>query len=105
MADPIRIQFYGGPCNGQVKPVTVDQIRAHAVSCGGSNYVIAIGPDAQYRATWAKQAAQGEQNAAPGSHAQFDSAWARLMRSLAFTLPENTRRVQAASQRIRSAVR
>jgi hypothetical protein len=105
MPDTIRTEFVGGPCDGQTKNLTTAQLRAGAVSCGGSNYIIqGVRPDL-YRATWAKQVAQEEKIAPPGGHAQFDTAWLRLMRSLAFTIPANTKRVRAASQRIRSAVR
>lgn len=98
--------FSGGPCSGQTKRLTDDVVRAGAVSCGGVNYVIqsAGGPNL-YRAVPAKDLEPVTPPATTGNHKQFDTAWARLMRTLAFTVPANDKRIGAATQRIRKAVR
>lgn len=101
----IRTEFVGGPCDGQVKRLTVAQLTAGAVSCGGANYIIQGISPTLYRATWGKLVAQQEQISPTQGHAQFDIAWMRLMRSLAYTVPENTKHVQKAVRRIRAAVR
>lgn len=105
MATTITTEFVGGPCDGETQQLTVGQLRAGAVSCGGANYVIQGITPALYRATWAKQVAAQEQLTPVGGHAQFDRAWMQLMRTLAFTVPANTARVNKAVRRIRAAVR
>lgn len=105
MADTIRTEFVGGPCDGQAKMLTTAQLRAGAVSCGGANYVIQGISPTLYRATWAKQVAAQEKIAPLSGHAQFDQAWNRLMRTLAMTVPADTARVRKAVRRVRAAVR
>ncbi len=38
MADTLRVQFVGGPCNAQTKNVPTTLVRSGVVSCGGASY-------------------------------------------------------------------
>lgn len=105
MATTIRTDFIGGPCDGQTKQVSRDQLATGAVVCGGAQYVIQGVTPTRYRATWGKLAAEQSRDQTAIGHAEFNGAWGRLMRTLTFTVPAELKRQRAALRRIRRAVR
>jgi hypothetical protein len=105
MPDGLRVQYVLGPCDARTEYRTRDQLRAGSVACGGGVYYVRAGTAnpvfLDYAPTVEKAA---ESNAKYDPKALFIS-WNALMRTLAYTLPDEIKRTRAAVQRLRRAVR
>jgi hypothetical protein len=109
MAATYTINFVGGPCDGQTRDITGDQLQAGAVTCKGVTYVRDPYATPTIRQPWPFAPATDVQKAAKANQsfhpAAVAAAWHKVTHALSHGAPRHIRRQQAANARLRRLAR
>lgn len=95
----------GGPCDGETKQVTANQLRTGRTFCKGALYLsLPTTPTKGYTATFGYAGAVSK-SAVKGEVLHVTAAWTRWMRFLSHNGPTAHNRIKKATLRIRRIAR
>lgn len=105
MATTYTVLLTGGPCDGQTKQLTANQLNTHRTYCKGELYLLQTSL-ATIRHPWVFEYAKdlATKNQAPNP-THVTQAWTRWMRALAHTGPDAHNRIGKSTARINRIAR